>query len=41
MTKNGFLELVRRVRHGDLLFLHGLEQRRLRFGRRAIDFVGQ
>ena len=26
---------------GDLFLLHGLEQRRLRLGRRAIDFVGE
>src|SRR5262249_20352203 len=26
---------------GDFLFLHGLEERRLRLGRRAVDFVGQ
>ena len=33
-----------RVAHaggGDLMFLHGFEQRGLRLGRRAVDFVGQ
>ena len=29
------------MRHGDLLFLHGLQQRRLRLRRGAIDFIGQ
>ena len=36
-----FLELEGLVADGDLLFLHGFEQRALHLGRRAIDFVGQ
>ena len=35
------IELARRSIDGDLPFAHRLEQRRLRFGRRAIDFVSQ
>ena len=34
-------QLVGRARHGDLPLLHGLEQRRLDLGRRAVDLVGQ
>ena len=35
------LERVASAANGDLVFLHRLEQRRLRPGRRAIDFVGE
>ncbi len=34
-------ELPRLAAGGNLALLHGLEQRRLRLGRRAVDFVGQ
>ncbi len=36
--------LFQRIAHAagrDLMFLHGFQQRRLRLGRRAVDFVGQ
>ncbi len=39
--KEGFGQIVGRASDGDFPFLHGLQQRRLRLGRRAIDFVGQ
>ena len=32
---------MRLIVHGDLRFVHRFEQRRLRLGRRAIDFVGE
>ena len=40
-TKNGSVSRCRCAARGDLMFLHRLQQRRLRLGRRAIDFVGQ
>ena len=36
-----FVELVGLVADGDLLFLHGFEQRALHLGGRAVDFVGE
>src|SRR5262249_35116141 len=39
--KERFFELISLVTDGDLLFLHGFEQRALYFGRGAVDFVGQ
>ena len=38
---NGTGQIVARAGNGHALFLHGFEQRRLRLGRRAVDFVGQ
>ena len=40
-TKNGSGRLARLAADGHLAFLHGFEQRGLRFGRRAVDFVGE
>ena len=34
-------ERIRAALHGHAVLLHGFEQRRLRLGRRAVDFVGQ
>src|SRR5438094_1449060 len=36
-----FRSLVRRAAGGDAILLHRLEQRRLRFRRRAVDLVGE
>ena len=36
-----FVELEGLVADGDLLFLHGFEQRALHLGGRAVDFVGE
>ena len=41
MTKNGSGSFVRLLADRDLPLLHGFEQRGLRLGRRAVDFVGQ
>ena len=37
----GLRQRVRAIVHRDLRFVHRLEQRRLRFRRGAIDFVGK
>ena len=39
--QEGFGEGVGCFPDGDLVFLHGFEQCRLHFGRRAVDFIGQ
>jgi hypothetical protein len=39
-TWNGFGQIVPRACNGDVLFLHGLQQRRLRARAGAVDFVG-
>ena len=40
-TWNGSSSLIRLALHRDAMLLHCLEQRRLRLGRRAVDFVGE
>ena len=40
-TKNGAFDFVLMAAHRAGQLLHGFEQRRLRLGRRAVDFVGQ
>ena len=39
--EEGFFEIVGFTLHRDPVFLHRLEQRRLGFRRRAVDFVGE
>ena len=41
ITRNGCFQFMRGGAAGDGMLLHGLEQRGLRLGRRAIDLVGQ
>ena len=39
--EEGLRQMIGRGTYGDVVFLHGLEQRRLRLRRGAVDLVGQ
>ena len=41
VNDEGFLQLPGLARHGDLFFLHGLQQGALHFGGGTIDLIGQ